>query len=193
MFQNFQTQMAPRRNYRDIPAQYDRMGQQAMNPLLVPQNFGGWGGALQSVGVDPLTGLPIPAACGAFGCCVPDLPTKSYPRIVGLPRICIPGCDCETVETSVCGPFTMTWLYVAPKAAHFLSITRLQVGCNNLLVNCDPIPAELFSCCDNTGESNAIVAPPVDSNSPICIEFENEAQKEVELKAAIGGLLCSSC
>ena len=130
-------------------------------------------------------------ACGATACCPVAQPTRAYERVVGLPRVCIDGCECETIETSVCGPFTMTGLYISPKVAHFLSITRLQVGCNNILVNCDPIPAELFSCCEI--DENIITAPTVEANSPICIEVDNESKHELEFKGALKGLLCVSC
>ena len=180
---------APRRTYRDIPDRMTHTGQ---------LGFGAMPGTLQGLGAFPgamaLAGQPgllEAAACGALPCCPIDPPTQAYERVVGLPRICIPGCDCETAETTVCGPFTLTGLYVAPKVAHFLSITRIQIGCNNLMVNCDPIPAELFSCCEI--DDNVITAPTIEANSPLCFEFENESNKELELKAAVKGLLCSRC
>ena len=183
-------QFAPRRTFRDIPDQYDRMGQ-VMIPTADPTR------AWQVPVADPNMPVIFPGngfalnACGATACCPVEQPTRAYERVVGLPRICIPGCDCETVETSVCGPFTLTGIYIAPKVAHFLSITRLQVGCNNLLVNCDPIPAELFSCCEI--DENVITAPTVDANSPICLELDNESNKELEFKGALKGLLCVAC
>ena len=180
-----------RKNYRDIPGQYDRMGQMA---AFAPSGFAP-GGFPGFQGVVPL-GVPGDGplslgACGAAACCPVAPATRAYERIVGLPRVCIAGCDCETVETAVCGPFTLTGLYIAPKVAHFLSITRLQVGCHNILVNCDPIPAELFSCCEV--DENLITAPTVDANSPICIEVDNERTHEIEFKGAVKGLLCVSC
>ena len=186
-------QVAPRRTYRDIPEQYDRMGQ------VFPGGAAAFGSPfaqpfMQGVGPMVTQGEPplAPAFCGALECCPVKPPNAAYERIVGLPRICIDGCDCEVIETAVCGPFTLMGLYIAPKVAHFLSITRLQVGCHNLLVNCDPIPAEIFSCCEILGETT-ITAPTVDPNSPICIEVENESQKEIEFKGAMYGLLCLSC
>ena len=180
-------QPATRKNYRDIPGQYDRMGQ--MNafapPGFAPPGCPGFQGLVAS---DVAGGL---GPCGATACCPVPTPTRAYERVVGLPRVCIDGCDSASIDTSVCGPFTMTGLYIAPKVAHFLSITRLQVGCNNILVNCDPIPAELFSCCEV--DENIITAPTVDANSPICLEVENESQREIEFKGAIKGLLCVSC
>ena len=182
-----------RKNYRDIPGQFDRMGQQMGNPFApaappgFPGGFPGFQGMVPGVPTNEF-GLN---ACGATACCPVAQPTRAYERIVGLPRVCIDGCDSETIETSVCGPFTMTGLYIAPKVAHFLSITRLQVGCNNILVNCDPIPAELFSCCEV--DENLITAPTVEANSPICLEVENESQREIEFKGAVKGLLCVSC
>ena len=179
-----------RKNYRDIPGQYDRMGQVLpfAQPGFAPAGFPGFPGLVrQGITNDGV----VLDACGTAACCPVPTPTRAYERVVGLPRVCIDGCDCETIETAVCGPFTLTGLYIAPKVAHFLSITRLQVGCNNILVNCDPIPAELFSCCEV--DENVITAPTVEANSPICIEVENESTKEIEFKGALKGLLCTNC
>ena len=188
-----------RRTYRDIPeVQNTRVGAVFPggaaafgSPFAPPFAFGGpqvMPGPMVAPG-DPSLG---PAFCGALECCPVPRATAAYERIVGLPRVCIDDCDCETIETSVCGPFTLMGLYIAPKVAHWLSITRLQVGCHNLLVNCDPIPAEIFSCCEILGETT-ITAPTIDANSPICIELENESTKEVEFKGAMYGLLCLAC
>ena len=184
-----------RKNYRDIPGQYDRMGQ--VTPFapagFAPAGFApGFAGGMVPAGFSAGNENPFGLnACGATACCPVPQPTRAYERVVGLPRVCIGGCDSESIDTSVCGPFTMTGLYIAPKVAHFLSITRLQVGCNNILVNCDPIPAELFSCCEV--DENIITAPTVDANSPICLEVENESQREIAFRGAIKGLLCVSC
>ena len=94
------------------------------------------------------------------------------------------------IETTVCGPFTLTGLFIPLKIATFLSITRLQVGCN-ILVNCDPIPAELFSCWEV--DENLIAAPTVEANSPICLEVESDSKHVIEFRGAIRGLLCVSC
>ena len=192
MFQNPAFPQVARRSYRDIPAQYDRMGQM----MYATQNqLGGFPGGFQGIfpaGADGSNVALQAAACGTLPCCPVPTPTNAYERLVGLPRVCVDACDCETIETSVCGPFTLMGLYIAPKVAHHLSITRLQVGCHNLLVNCDPIPAEVFACCEILGETT-ITAPTVDANSPICLEVENESKSELEFKGALYGLLCLSC
>lgn len=189
---------AARKNYRDIPNQYDSMGQQ--QPWFGPPPGYGMPGTGQMGGMMPGPGGLMPYDVGLQlqgianangGACNVPLQNNGYERPIGLPRICIGACDCETAETSVCGPFTLTGIYVAPRVAFSLSITRIQVGCNSVLVNCDPIPAELFSCCDV--DENVITAPTVEANSPICIEFENESNKDLTLKAALKGIVCISC
>ena len=187
-------QPARNKNYRDIPGAFDRMGQQ------MPFAPGGFAPGFAGPGFPP--GFPglVPTvtanefginACGAAACCPVPPATRSYERPLGLPRVCIPGCDSETIDTNVCGQFTLTGLYIAPKAAHFLSIKRFRVGCNDILAGCDPIPAELFSCCEV--DDNLITAPTVEANSPICIEVENESDREVRFRGALKGLLCTSC
>lgn len=178
-----------RKSYRDIPGQYDRMGQQVAFAPQFAQGFGfpqGFNGGMVAGDAGAVLG-----PCGAAACCPVPTATRSYLRPLGLPRVCIDGCDSETIETSVCGPFTLTGLYIAPKVAHYLSITRFRVGCNDILAGCDPIPAELFSCCEV--DENLITAPTVDANSPICLDVENESRNEIEFKGALMGLLCTSC
>ena len=183
---------APRQNYRDIADQFDRMGNMAFaNPA-----FAGFAGnpaaaaaMMQATGMDPATAAAL--ACGAGPCCPVPEPTVGRVTLVGFPKVCIPGCDCETVETSVCGPFTLTNLFIPEKIASCLSITRFRIGCWDLLVNCDPVPAELFSCCEL--DDNMFGARPVDANSPICLTVENECKADIPFTGAIKGVLCDAC
>ena len=186
------TSHVPRKSYRDIADGFDRMGNFPVPGLAYGAGFGGF----------PAPGLAVnpgdPAAYAAYlasGCALPCCPTpvETVGRVtlVGFPRVCIPGCECETVETSVCGPFTLTNLFIPAKIASCLSITRFRIGCWDLLVNCDPVPAELFSCCEL--DENMFGARPVDANSPICITVENECEEDIKFEGAIKGVLCEPC
>lgn len=203
-------QHAPRQTYRDIADAFDRMGNfnpglfmgnPAMgNPVVAAAMMQGLTrNDLPSApaGIDAATWAqmvqcvpPPPLACN-IGCCPPPAEVVSRVTLVGFPKICIPGCDCETVETSVCGPFTLTNLFIPAKIASCLSITRFRIGCWDLLVNCDPVPAELFSCCDL--DDNMFAARPVDANSPICLTVENDCKADIPFEGAIKGLLCEPC
>lgn len=195
-------QVAPRRTYRDIPGQYDRMGQflPAFPFQGVQYATAADGSVTQAdasmAGCVPEYSCPtqkLAPFCGAFQCCPVPKATTAYPRVVGFPRVCIGPCECETIDTSVCGPFTLIDMYISPKIAHDLSITAFQVGCSNLMVSCDPIPAEVFACCENFGESALISTQTVEANTPICLTVENEGSKEKEFKGALYGLLCLAC
>src|SRR5262249_40624551 len=115
-------QFAPpaRKNYRDIPNQFDRMGQ-LVQPVAVPAG-GFMPGAFAQGLAGPLqpVGLQVEGVAMANGgvCNVPAQ-NNAYERVVGLPRICIGGCESETAKTSVCGPFTLTGMYIAPHVARF--------------------------------------------------------------------------
>ena len=204
-------QHAPRQTYRDIADAFDRMGN--FNPaffgapgVVNPVQLQGLLASLQNQsqipsmppnGIDPQTWAamtqcvpPAPLACN-IGCCPPPAEVISRVTLVGFPKVCIPGCDCETVETSVCGPFTLTNLFIPAKIASCLSITRFRIGCWDLLVNCDPVPAELFSCCDL--DDNMFAARPVDANSPICLTVDNDCKADIPFEGAMKGLLCEPC
>ena len=210
MFMRPNPHAAPR-NYRDIADAFDRMGNFVpgmspgfANPLygaaalqgLVPAagpSFGALGfPSVNPMGLDPAAAYAayLQAGC-TLPCCPPPMETVGRVTLVGFPRVCIPGCDCETIETSVCGPFTLTNLFIPAKIASCLSITRFRIGCWDLLVNCDPVPAELFSCCEL--DENMFGARPVDANSPICLTVENECKDNIPFEGAIKGVLCEPC
>lgn len=205
MFMSPHASHAPRKTYRDIADRFDRMGN--VLPGLTPgwpnvpyglaaayAQHPGFAGPMMPPGTGGI-GDPAYAAFLAGGCAVPCCPppaeTVGRVTLVGFPRICIGGCDCETVETSVCGPFTLTNLFIPAKIASCLSITRFRIGCWDLLVNCDPVPAELFSCCEL--DENMFGARPVDANSPICITVENECEDDIQFAGAVKGVLCEPC
>ena len=187
-----------RQNYNDISDAYDRMGN---------FGFGGGGGpaslvgpnlllntqVLTSLGLNEMQINAILSSCGTSMCCPqPAESTVGRLALVGLPAQCIPACACgEVVETTVCGPFTLTNLYIPPKIACCLALTRFRIGCWDLLVNCDPIPAELFACCEL--DENQFGARPVEANSPICLTFDNKCKADIEFEGALKGVICDVC
>ena len=189
MFRNLMPSHAPRKTYRDIADGFDRMGM--VVPGLTPGYPNFLAAGLPGGGpMDPAYAQFLAQGC-AVPCCPPPVETVGRVTLVGFPRVCIEACGCETIETSVCGPFTLTNLFIPSKIACSLAITRFRVGCWDMLVNCDPVPAELFSCCEL--DENMFGARPVDANSPICITVENDDDDSVRFEGAVKGVLCEPC
>ena len=204
-----------RSQIRDIADAYPRTGNfpgwpsanpmLAANPLLGGAMFA-TGDASLPAGVDPTTfqSLPVhvqqailscmppqPLNCNV-GCCPIPQPRFSRPAIIGLPNICIPACECGVViETQVCGPFTPCTLYVPPKIAHCLALTRFRLGCTDLLYSCDPVPMEFFSCCDQ--EMCYFGGAPADANAPICLTVDNKCKADVDFEGLLTGVICTAC
>ena len=162
-----------------------------------PQTGRMWGPGQGFQGLQYMDGT-VPVDAGAMGwpcateCCPVPPPTTGAPKLVGLPDVEIPACSCGVVvETSVCAPFTVLGLFIPDTIARCLSLTRFRVGCSDLLINCDPIPAELFSCCEI--DENMLGGTTVAANSPICLTFDNKCKADIEFEGAIKGIACMAC
>lgn len=181
--------------YRDIADSAPRTGN--CGPSFMPQmaqagqQFGPLAGNPAALQALAAAGIDTTPFCG-YNCCPVPEPTTGAPKLVGLPDVCIPGNECGVViETSVCAPFTVLGLFIPDTIARCLSLTRFRVGCSDLLINCDPIPAELFSCCEI--DENMLGGTTVAANSPICLTFDNKCKAEIEFEGAIKGIACMAC
>ena len=196
-----------RRDLRDIADSHPRTGNYgygapAYNPAMAAYAAmqGGGGGMVAPPGAATgQWGGMSPADYAQYvanGCQVPCCPVAEpqYQRIglVGLPEVCIPECECGVlIETTVCGQFTPLGLYIPPKIAHCLSITRFRVGCTDLLLGCDPVPAELFSCCEM--DDNIIGGPSSAANTQVCITVDNKCKADIEFGGALKVAACLPC
>ena len=185
-----------RQDYRDIAeaSQRARVG-----------NFGmGVGSALGTPGFAPNTdvlrraglseeqiAIIMSLSCDV-GCCPVDEPTKGQITLVGLPEDCIDPCECgHPIATTVCAPLTFMGLFVPSSIASCLTLTRLRVGCTDILINCHPIPMELFACCEI--DDNLFGGRTVAANSEVCLEVNNKCKAEIEFSGAVKASVCLSC
>lgn len=188
----FVSNAAPRQNYRDIADAFDRMGQfypgygyARTGDVAVPP-----AGTMMSL--DPAVQQQLAmAGCGTLTCCPPAAETVGRIKFLGLPRICVPGCDHETVDLSPCGTTTLIGFYIPPKIADCLLITRFRVGCWDLLASCDPISASVFSCCEM--DENVFGSKTVSAGVNICIDFENTCKADIPLEGTLKILSCEEC
>lgn len=126
------------------------------------------------------------------GCCPVPADNVGQITLVGLPNECIDPCECgHVIETTVCAPLTFMGLFVPSKIANCLSLTRLRVGCQDILINCEPIPMELFSCCEI--DDNLFGGRTVAANSMICLTVDNKCKAELEFEGAVKASVCLPC
>lgn len=169
-------QMSSRQNYRDVLRAYDRMGQgMVVSPLD---------------GTAVVAAAPAGAACGIACCPVPE-GTVGHIVPVGFERVCIPPCGEVTVRMSIPAPATILALFVPASIAGCLSLKNWNIGRWQAFGNCDPVPAEMFSCCEL--DENALVGVAVAANTEICLTVINECKRNIDFRAAVKALVCDVC
>ena len=186
-----------RQTYRDIADAYQRAKVGNIGAGLL-----GNAGAFQGLVPNPATlaALGLSAeqiaalttlSCNV-GCCPPPEDNVGQITLVGLPPDCLEPCECgHVIATTVCAPLTFMGLFVPSNIASCLSLTRLRVGCQDILINCDPIPMELFACCEI--DDNLFGGRTVAANSEICLTVDNKCKAEIEFGGAVKASVCLPC
>lgn len=136
-------------------------------------------------------GIIMSLACNP-GCCEPPENSVGQITLAGLPEDCLDPCECgHPIETTICAPATFMGLFVPSSIASCLTLTRLRVGCTDILINCHPIPMELFQCCEI--DDNIFGGRTVAANSTVCLEVNNKCKAEIEFSGAVKLSVCLPC
>jgi hypothetical protein len=91
---------------------------------------------------------------GAVGL-APRFPYKIRTEWLGFPRVCIHKCETVKIECTAQVPIKIVRFVISKAVAFGLLIERVQIGKDDL-VNCDAIPAEMWTA-DATDEFNAMI------------------------------------
>ena len=192
------SRMSQRQNYRAVAARHDRVGNYGYGygyPSVGQATDQGGAGMMQGPPAGSMSEYQawLEAGCPAPGCCETPKGKVSRPAIVGMPNECIDPCETETIETSVCADFTLTGLFVPSKIASCLALKRFKLGCWDLLVSCDEVSMEIFSCCELLIGNPFFAARTVTANAPICMDVVNKCKAQIEFEATLVGTICDVC
>ena len=181
--------------YRDIADNAPRTGLGAPPGYYPGAAFAQQARWQQATGEGDMTAPPgwDPTNCNFQYCCpTPPVGQSGSIRLVGLPDDCIEACECgHVIETEVCAPLSVIGLFVPETIARCLSMTRFRVGCSDLLLNCDPVCVELFSCCEI--DENLLGGVTVAAGTPICLTFDNKCKADIEFCGTLKVLACVPC